>query len=76
MTNDEVRIWRHGKLPDDKTLYFICRKCGCIYSTSQKNCEFEDDHCTAYYAYDCPECGCRNGGMNERDYKRRMGLKA
>lgn len=79
MTNDEVRIWRHGKNPGDETLYYICDRCGCIYSTAKKNCKYRESECRGYgghYILECPECNAINSGMNERDYKRRMGLKA
>lgn len=54
-----VKVIRHGKKPNDETLYFECLNCGCQFTATKGESTYHDygnQHDNGY-THDCPECG-------------------
>lgn len=58
-----MNIVVEGKLPENRTIRFLCDYCGCIWETDPQSCDrtiasIEEFRNNGYLAYSkCPVCG-------------------
>lgn len=77
---DDVKIIKHGKNPENVTLYCVCTFCGCEFSTAKKHffpqyLGLQRDAVSKALYTRCPECESFCIGMTYGQYKQYVSIK-